>query len=149
MADRQAPAAETRQEVYSSGAMDDRYDEEVRRLTEVLATVVRIAGRTRQSLERELGLSSGYLSKILSGTVDLRARHVFAIAEAAGIDPASFFSLAYPPHEPEGDVKRLIANARAALGQRPNAEELADADFDDRVRHALARLLGLEEPPPK
>jgi transcriptional regulator with XRE-family HTH domain len=129
--------------------MDDRYDEEVRRLTEVLATVVRIAGRTRQSLERELGLSSGYLSKILSGTVDLRARHILAIAAAAGLDPAIFFSLAYPPHELTGEQKRLIANAEAALGRRPNAEELADADFDERVRRTLARLIGLDQPPPQ
>ena len=49
--------------------------------------------------------------------------------------------------EPSDEQKRLIANAQAALGQRP-AKAAATADFDEEVRHALARLLGLEEPPP-
>jgi hypothetical protein len=131
--------------------MDDRYDEEVRRLAEVLATVLRVARRTRQSVEHDLDLSSGYLSKILGGTVDLRVRHILAISEAAGMDPANFFSLAYPPREQDSETRRFIANVQAAMGQQPALALEPSAEFDEAVRRSLARILGfrLDEPAPK
>ncbi len=131
---------------------DERYDEEVRRLAKVLSTVVQVVGRTRQSVEQELSLSSGYLSKILGGTVDLRARHILAISEAVGMDPANFFALAYPRQElQDSETRRVIANVQAALGQQPTAMFASSADFDEAVRQALARILGfrLDEPEPK
>jgi hypothetical protein len=132
--------------------MADPYDDEVRRLTEVLATVVRVAGRTRQSLEGQIGLSSGYLSKILGGTVDLRARHILSIVEAVGMDPADFFRLAFPRRrQPNGGgtgSRRLIEDVQAALGQGPAAEPEPSPNFDEQVKRSLGRLLGLsaEEP---
>jgi len=130
---------------------DERYDEEVRRLAKVLSTVVQVVRRTRQSVEQELGLSSGYLSKILGGTVDLRVRHVLAISEAVGMDPANFFALVYPPHESrDNETQRVIADVQAALGQHPTTPLFGSrAEFDEAVRQALARILGfrLDEPP--
>jgi transcriptional regulator with XRE-family HTH domain len=131
---------------------DERYDEEVRRLAQVLSTVVNVVGRTRQSVEQELGLSSGYMSKILGGTVDLRARHILAISEAVGMDPANFFALAYPRQErQDSETRRIIANVQAALGQQPAALFASSAEFDEAVRQALARILGfrLDESEPK
>lgn len=126
--------------------MADRYDEEVRRLAEVLATVLRVAGRTRQSLEEQLGLSSGYLSKILGGTVDLRARHILSIAEAVGMDPGDFFRLAFPRRraakEDGRSARRLIEDVQAALGQETAIEPEASPSFDEQVKGSLGRLLG-------
>jgi len=138
--------------MYSS-QMADRHDEEVRQLTEVLATVVRVAGRTRQSLEGQIGLSSGYLSKILGGTVDLRARHILSIVEAVGMDPGDFFRLAFPrrqsPTESGKTARRLIEDVQAALGQTAVAEPVAAPGFDEQVKLSLGRLLGFiaEEDP--
>jgi hypothetical protein len=133
--------------------MPDRYDQEVLRLAEVLATVVRVAGRTRQSLEQQIGLSSGYLSKILGGTVELRARHILSILEAVGMEPADFFRLAFPRrYQPDGgkSARRLIENVQAALGEGA-AEPDAGPNFDEQVKRSLSRLLGLgdREPAPE
>jgi len=136
-----------------SNLMADRHDEEVRRLTEVLATVVRVAGRTRQSLEGQIGLSSGYLSKILGGTVDLRTRHILSIVEAVGMDPGDFFRLAFPRRRQPGDggkgARRLIEDVQDALGQSSIAEPEAAPVFDEQVKRSLGRLLGFiaEEDP--
>jgi transcriptional regulator with XRE-family HTH domain len=131
--------------------MADRYDDEVRRLAEVLATVVRVAGRTRQSLEGQIGLSSGYLSKILGGTVDLRARHILSIVEAVGMDPADFFRLAFPrrrqPNEGTG-ARRLIEDVQAALGQGPITEPEISPNFDEQVKRSIGRLLGFSAEDP-
>jgi transcriptional regulator with XRE-family HTH domain len=126
--------------------MADRFDDEVHRLAEVLATVVRVAGRTRQSLEEQIGLSSGYLSKILGGTVDLRARHILTILDAVGMEPAEFFRLAFPRPQAQSsgaNARRLIENVQEALGQGPASEPPSSPDFDQQVRRSLSRLLGL------
>ena len=137
--------------VYSSRIMDERSDNEVRRLADMLSMVLRVARRTRQSVEHDLGLSSGYLSKILGGTVDLRVRHILTISEAAGMDPANFFTLAYPPGELDSETRRFIANVQAAMGQQPNLTLQPSAEFDEEIRRALIRILGshLDESQPK
>lgn len=129
-------------------------DQEIRRLAEVLAIVVRVAGRSRQSIEEQIGLSSGYLSKILGGAVELRARHILMILGAVGMDPGDFFRLAYPRSgQPAGaseSGRRLIEEVQAMLEQKTAAEPDADAFFDEQVKRSLGRLLGLchREPGP-
>lgn len=127
--------------------MSEKEDQEIRWLLEVLSTVVRVAGRSRQSVEEQAGLSSGYLSKILGGTVELRARHILLILESVGMHPADFFRLAYPQPEPPGEsddsARRLIENVRAALGREEAREPQGLTPFDEQVKAALGRLLGL------
>jgi transcriptional regulator with XRE-family HTH domain len=126
--------------------MTEPLDQGVQRLADVLATVVRVSGRSRQSLEQQIGLSSGYLSKILGGAVELRARHILMVLAAVGMDPADFFRLAYPrPAQPgaEGqEARRLAEGVQAALGQ-PAIPEPDETAFDEKVKRSLARLLGL------
>lgn len=136
--------------------MADRYDEEISRLTEVLATVVRLSGRTRQALEQQMGLSSGYLSKLLGGTVELRVRHILLLAEALDIDPVEVFLLAWSDRRTEGGrsaaSRRFIAGVQAALGQSPrSAAPEAEREFDEQVKRSLGRLLGLlrDQPDPQ
>jgi hypothetical protein len=126
--------------------MADRFDQEIQRIAEVLATVVRISGRTRQSLEDRMRLSSGYLSKILGGTVELRVRHILMIAEAVGLSPGDVFRVAYPQPESSGEeARRLLAGIRAALGQRGPRPE-PSVNFDEEVKRSLGRLLGFSDP---
>src|SRR6266545_4264710 len=135
--------------------MADRYDEEISRLAHVLATGVRLSSHTRQALEQQMGLSSGYLSKILGGSVELRVRHVLMLAEALGVETADLFRLSWPDRlsgEAGAASRRLIEGVQAALGQspRPSRPE-ADRDFDEQVKRSLGRLLGLtgDEPGPE
>lgn len=116
---------------------------EIQRLLEVLATVVRVAGRSRQSVERQIGLSSGYLSKILGGTVELRVEHILMIVDAVGLGPGDFFRLAYPPGALSAEAARLVDQVRAALGQEDAPDAPARSAFDEQVKAALGRLLGL------
>ena len=127
--------------------MADPYEQEARRLADVLALVIHVAGRTRQSLEQQMGLSSGYLSKILSGAVELRVRHILAILEAVGLEPGHFFRLAFPlTGEPASEqARRLVAGVQAALGRKATEEPPPAPDFDDKVKEALRRLLGFAE----
>jgi transcriptional regulator with XRE-family HTH domain len=63
----------------------------------VLKATIRGLGFTNREVERRLGVSRGYLTRLFSGVMDLRYDHVSEIAEAIGVDPEDIFRLAYPP----------------------------------------------------
>lgn len=71
-------------------------DEEVERLVNVLRTATKLLGITNREIEKKLGLSYGYLSRLFGGTIELRVEHIVRITKAIGIRPAEFFHLAYP-----------------------------------------------------
>jgi transcriptional regulator with XRE-family HTH domain len=63
----------------------------------VLKATIRGLGFTNREVERRLGVSRGYLTRLFSGVMDLRFDHVSEIAKAIGVDPEDIFRLAYPP----------------------------------------------------
>lgn len=127
---------------------EDRVEPEVRRLAELLAMVVRMSGRSRRSIEAELGLGSSGLSKILNGTVRLQVSHVMSILQAVGVEPGEFFQAAFPRR---GSPRRSGLMKEVRLLLEPDAAHAADTgsgeaddqeDFDERVRLVMLRLLG-------
>jgi transcriptional regulator with XRE-family HTH domain len=119
-------------------------DEKTARVAEVLSAAVRIAGRSRLSMEHQMGLSSGYLSKILGGTVELRLRHVSMILDALEVDPADFFRVAFPRRQSSSRAgRRLMEDVESLLARERAPEALADDEFDEQVKRSLVRLLGL------
>lgn len=63
----------------------------------VLKATIRGLGFTNREVERRLGVSRGYLTRLFSGVMELRYDHVSEIAEAIGVEPEDIFRLAYPP----------------------------------------------------
>jgi transcriptional regulator with XRE-family HTH domain len=142
-------------------------DDEIERVTALLSTVIKVANVTKRELEKELGASGGYLSRLLSGKMGLSIRHILLICAAIGMDPAEFFHLAYPeaPNAGEGsgmahDILRRFQGmgyegkgaGRHAPGSpaspgspgssaRPGSQPLSDADLDERIRASLGRAL--------
>jgi transcriptional regulator with XRE-family HTH domain len=77
-------------------------DDEIERITALLSTVIKVANVTKRELEKELGASGGYLSRLLSGKMGLSVRHILLICAAIGMQPEEFFHLAYPEAPGEG-----------------------------------------------
>ena len=63
----------------------------------ILKAIIRGLGFTNREVERRLGLSRGYLTRLFSGVMDLRYDHITEIADVIGVDPEDIFRLAYPP----------------------------------------------------
>ncbi len=127
---------------------EDRVEPEVRRLADLLAMVVRVSGRSRRSIEAELGLGSSGLSKILNGTVRLQMSHILSLLEAVEVDPNEFFQVAYPRRRarksPLMEEIRLLVERPQEADPQDTEKDLADdglPDFDERVRLVLLRLL--------
>ena len=89
---------------------------EVRRLLQVLKTSMKVLGFTNRDVERKLGLSGSYLSRLFSGLIELRVEHVVDIAKSIGIEPEEIFQIAFPKRSRPSSV--AAAHLRDALGGR-------------------------------
>jgi transcriptional regulator with XRE-family HTH domain len=114
---------------------------EVQRLADLLSMLIKVSGRSRRSIEEELGLGSSGLSKILGGTVRLQVSHVLSILRVLQVDPADFYRMAYPRRRLRQSA--ILEEARALLRQDPAEEEALEEmpDFEERVRRVLLRML--------
>jgi transcriptional regulator with XRE-family HTH domain len=78
-------------------------EDEVRRATKLLETVMQAAGLTRKDLDQRLGAGPGYVSQVLTGRMELKLRHILAILRALEVEPNLFFQTLYPEARPATD----------------------------------------------
>jgi transcriptional regulator with XRE-family HTH domain len=81
--------------------------EEIARIAAALRTAIRLSGISHRQVERELGLSTGYLTRILAGQVELRVRHVLDVCRVIGLPPDRFFGALFPMQEGPASMVRL------------------------------------------
>ncbi|HEY0511641.1 MAG TPA: helix-turn-helix transcriptional regulator [Thermoanaerobaculia bacterium] len=79
-------------------------DDEVRRATKLLETVMQAAGLTRKDLDQKLGAGPGYVSQVLTGRMELKFRHILAVLRALEVEPSVFFQTLYPENRPSTDA---------------------------------------------
>src|SRR5437763_7560326 len=134
-------------------------EDEIRRATKLLATLVQIAGLDRQDLDRLLGQGRGYASQVLTGRVELKYRHILAILDVVDVEPGIFFRVLYPePDEPrQGAGGRVMERLLERLNQagypgRPSAAAELPAAIDTeelvrRIQSVFREDFGAREPP--
>jgi cyanate lyase len=133
-------------------------DPETERLVNVLRTATRLLGITNREVEKKLGLSYGYLSRLFNGTIKLRAEHIVQIAHAIGLQPAEFFQLAYPRGVPQPTTppasrlyEMLQAHGdgplRTVLPQQPPAH--SQAEIEKMMTASIRKLLRELGTPPE
>jgi transcriptional regulator with XRE-family HTH domain len=126
---------------------------EVQRLISILRTAMRILGVTNREVERRLGMSPSYLTRLFSGGIELKAEHLIEIPKAIGLEPAEFFQLAYPRRVQPGS--RAFAHLHEMLRElQPPPEEkrpepLTDEQVERMLRATLLKLMGKEAEEPK
>ena|SRR6185295_17804025 len=128
---------------YNSGTMNA----EVQRLINLLRTAMRILGVTNRDIERKLGLSPSYLSRLYSGGIELKVEHLIEIPQAMGLEPAEFFHLAYPRRvQPSRSAEQLRQIIRELTP--PSAPEPPSGGFTDeqmqQLREMMGKMLGRE-----
>src|SRR6185295_3416014 len=79
-------------------------DDEVRRATKLLETVMQASGLTRKDLDQKLGAGPGYISQVLTGRMELKFRHILAILHALDVEPSVYFQTLYPENRPTSDA---------------------------------------------
>lgn len=130
-------------------------DDEVRRATKLLETVMQAAGMTRKDLDQKLGAGPGYVSQVLTGRMELKFRHILAILRALDVEPSVFFQTLYPESRPSTDAvvmeeflrrfqKLGFGGAKAAPPPSSPALEPQELEklIQNAVRAALAEQTG-------
>lgn len=102
-------------------------DESLRCISAALRTALRVASVSNRRCERELGLSTGYLSRILAGDVQLRVGIVLDLCRMMDVPPAAFFAALFPAPPPSDAATRILRCIGAihpqALSRSSNIEE--------------------------
>ena len=131
--------------------MSDLNESEVKRLTGLLGSAIKFSGWTQREIEKHHGWSSGSLSRLLSGGIELKLKHVLDVCEVIGFPPERFFHAAYPKAD-GGDagaerLQRLLEQlhphktSAAALSPAAASQPPVDpADVERMVYSALGKF---------
>ena len=136
----------------------EKQQPETQHMLDVLRIAMRVLGVTVRELEKRVGISSSYLSRLLAGKLPLRFDHVIQIAHALGLEPAHLFHEAFPyRYRPgrsveveatvEGAIRALPSSGDQAAGPAP--EPMKPEEVEELMERTLRRLfqeLSRDEP---
>lgn len=132
---------------------------EVQHMLNVLRSVIRGLGYNYQDVAKKLGLSSGYMSRLFSGKIDLKFQHIVDISRVLGFEPEEIYHLAYPRVKETASPSALrfqmlnqsdaalpgLAGSSRVLSSIQSAAE--DEEMERRVANALRKILAPPPPP--
>lgn len=107
---------------------------------------MKILDITNREVEKKLGLSYGYLSRLFAGAIELKIEHILDICGAIGLRPAEFFHLAYPrvqvPGTPAASKLRDVLQGFQPQGENGEVPEgsLTGLSHDEIEQMMLASL---------
>ena len=130
-------------------------EDEVRRATKLLETVMQAAGLTRKDLDQRLGAGPGYVSQVLTGRMELKLRHILAILRALDVEPGLFFQTLYPDTRPATDqavmeeflkrFQKLGFGTAAASPPSPPPPALDPRELEKLIQSAVRTALAERE----
>jgi transcriptional regulator with XRE-family HTH domain len=123
-------------------------DHETYRLIDLLKVNLRMLGISNREVARRLGMSPSYISKLFSGTSELRLDHLVRTCQVTGIELAEFFTLAYPqgPEPSTTAMVRLRNELQRDFPKSPPAfpqqeKTYTEAQVQEMLRLILVKLL--------
>jgi transcriptional regulator with XRE-family HTH domain len=125
--------------------MEDRYEQQARRLAELLDDLVRLAGLSYRTIEEQAGISYNTLWRVLRGVTRIQLSHVLLLLDALEIHPADFMEIAFPVrklHKPDPKALQRLRALAVPPGTRP-AKTLEE--ITSRLEAALGKRAGLDE----
>lgn len=142
-------------------------DPEVARIARLLKSAILLSEQSQRSIERQMGLSPGYLGRIIDGKLELRIAHILGVCRAIRLPPAAFFLAAYPEtlnldsetmrlvqalqhlhrQRSEGDVKEAAPAPPAVTPDRERVEQTMK-DFLDVLFGELTKGPAAAPAPP-
>lgn len=125
--------------------------EEARRVAAALRTAIRLSGVSHRHIERELEMSTGYLTRLLAGEVQLRVIHVLSICKVIELPVGSFFAALFPAAPPAGAAQGNLIRGLRSLHPQPEPPRYSSdprtllAELGGFLQELRARLVEEEE----
>jgi hypothetical protein len=122
-------------------------DPETRRILDLLKTSMRILGHTNRDIERPMGWSSSYLSRLFSGAIELKFEHILDICRQMGLDPGEFLRMAFPvpvgrpASEAAERLRESIRGFAPVESPAPEPPKVSDEEVEKMLAKALRQLL--------
>lgn len=114
----------------------------------VIRTAMKLLGYTNRDLERKLGLSASYLSRLFSGMMELRFEHVVDLSQSMGLDVAEMLHFAFPtlpdpPTEAAVKIREAMSRFSAAGAPRivPDPPPPPPPSAEEKLEKAVAKLV--------
>ncbi len=115
---------------------------EVGRVTAALRTAIRLSGVSHREIERRLFLSTGYLTRILKGEVELRVRHVLEVLRIIGFPVGNFLGALFPATPPDSIEEARLARGLSSLHTDPEPPRTPE-EIMDELRGCVRNLMEL------
>ena len=121
---------------------------ETEHVIQVIRSAMRVLGFTNREVERRLGVSGGYLTRLFGGTMELRFEHIVDIARAIGLEPQELFEMVYP--QPRKPPTEAVQRIRETFGPTPlepppapavKAELPRDEESLEAVEQGMERMM--------
>ncbi|HEX3555683.1 MAG TPA: helix-turn-helix transcriptional regulator [Thermoanaerobaculia bacterium] len=117
---------------------------DVKHVLDTLKSAIRLLGFSVRDIEKKLGYSFGYLSRVFAGTIELKMEHILDIANALDMMPEELLAFVYPnlqdpPSESAVELWRRVGG-RAPAGTITSRNE-AQAQLMDEMASAFRRSL--------
>ena len=113
-------------------------DKDLQQLRMVIREAVRATRLRDRDLERRLGIGHGNLHRVLDGQLDLRVRHLIALADLLSVPPGDLLELGCPDA-----VSRAKRRLNDWIGQKtsqpaePTAASLTLDQLKDLIKSAV------------
>ena len=122
-------------------------DKDLLQLRQVLREAVYASGIPIREMERRLGIGHGNLYRMLDGSLDLRVRHLIALADILGVPPTDFLEMGCPDavQRAKRGLSDLIGAPTRKSPAEPTAASLSLADLKELIREAVREEMDKED----
>jgi len=113
-------------------------DKDLQQLRQVLREAVRATRLPTRNLERRLGIGHGNLGRMLDGQMDLRLRHLLALASLLDVPPTDLLEFGCP--DAVSRAKRRLGDwigKRSSQPAEPTAASLSLDQLKELIRTAV------------
>jgi transcriptional regulator with XRE-family HTH domain len=132
--------------------------EEIKRLLEILRTLMRMLAFSNREVERRLGLNNSSLTRLFNGQIEAKVEVLLGTARVIGLTYEEFFAFAYPnrhalqnPSEAARRIMSMLEDLRPhQMGapapaksepERPRVEPVDRGELLEEVKRAVREIL--------
>ena len=118
--------------------------DEVRRVLDVLQTLMRMLAVSNREVERRLGLQHGTVGRFFTGQIEAKLEVVLGVTRALGLEYEELFAIAYPGRtRPESEAGRRIQAMLEDLRPQNRAARapVEPTELFDDVKRAVREIL--------